>query len=102
MTHASQHLIAVGHLNQFIPRRHQRVVTGTGVILQFHIETGRTAQATDCRRATGDDTGLINMTKGFGGALNNGKGVSGFRIAFAPVFQTYKHTRDVLSVPARA
>jgi hypothetical protein len=37
-------------------------MSGTGVILQLHIKTCRTAQAADCRRAAGKDAAFFRKS----------------------------------------
>ena len=102
VAYARQLWIVARQLQQFVTGSHQRIVSGTGVILQLHIETGRAPEAANGRRAAGVDTGLFDFIQRFGGAFNNGKRGAGFAVTFVPVFQAHEHACDVLTVTAGA
>ena len=77
-------------------------MSGSRVILQFHIKPGGTPQTADGRRAAGKYARFFDMAEGFRRAFNNGERGACVAVALIPVFQAHEHACDVLPVPARA
>ena len=102
MANPGQPLIFRRQIEQRIAGCHERRVPVAGVVFKLHIKTGGAAQSADCRRVSGEDPRLVNAVKGFCRTFNDRKRGTGFRIAFIPVLQADKHTRDVLTVASRA